>query len=322
MMWLKRVIASLWFRLAVSLLLVAVVALKVNWGVVEARISGGNFAYLLYAIAIVAAALAIGAYRWDRLLRASEIRLSPGQLGRVYSVATFSGTFLPTTAGADLVRTILVSRRGEMLGRTAVSVVIDRAAAYAGLIGLAWIGLLIEPASVSGSTVTFLAVVTAASVAIAAVGAAVAVAGDARIKRMLPSRIEGLVSAGRVQIRGYLAQPRLLATLLVSSLAFQALVALQLVLLARAINVHLPFATAAVAVSLVTVVTLLPISVGGFGVREGTYVAVLGTASVGAAEATLVSLLTVVTLFIASLPGAYLLARRGLTPVFSVPVSE
>jgi hypothetical protein len=99
-----------------------------------------------------------------------------------------------------------------------------------------------------------------------------------------------------------------------SSLLFQALVALQLVFLGNAINVHLPFAIAAVALALVTIVTLIPVSIGGFGVREGTYVILLGGASIGTTDATLISVLSVATLFVASLPGAFLLARGGIAP--------
>jgi hypothetical protein len=102
--------------------------------------------------------------------------------------------------------------------------------------------------------------------------------------------------------------------IVLSSIVFQALVALQLVMLASAIDVELPFATAAVALALVTLATLLPVSIGGFGVREGTYVVLLGGASIAATNATLISVLTVAALFFASLPGAYLLARGGLAP--------
>jgi hypothetical protein len=69
-----------------------------------------------------------------------------------------------------------------------------------------------------------------------------------------------------------------------------------------------------VALALVTVATLVPISIGGFGVREGTYVLLLGGASIGATDATLISVLSVAALFIASLPGAFMLARGGLAP--------
>jgi hypothetical protein len=61
-------------------------------------------------------------------------------------------------------------------------------------------------------------------------------------------------------------------------------------------------------------VTLIPISIGGFGVREGSYVVLLGGASIGPTDATLISLLSVATLFLASLPGAFLFARGGIAP--------
>jgi hypothetical protein len=64
----------------------------------------------------------------------------------------------------------------------------------------------------------------------------------------------------------------------------------------------------------VTVVTLIPISIGGFGVREGSYVVLLSGASIAATEATLISVLSVAALFLASLPGAFLLARSGVAP--------
>ena len=112
----------------------------------------------------------------------------------------------------------------------------------------------------------------------------------------------------------YARTPSLLVTLVLSSLLFQAFVSLQLVFLARAIGVHLAFATAAVALALVTIATLIPISIGGFGVREGTYVVLLGSASINATDATLISLLSVAALFFASLPGAFLLARGGVAP--------
>jgi hypothetical protein len=75
-------------------------------------------------------------------------------------------------------------------------------------------------------------------------------------------------------------------------------------ILARAIDLDLSFSLLAVVSPLVIVATLIPISIAGFGVREGGYVALLATAGVSAPDATLLSLLSVATLAIATLPGA------------------
>jgi hypothetical protein len=68
-------------------------------------------------------------------------------------------------------------------------------------------------------------------------------------------------------------------------------------------------------------VTLIPISIGGFGVREGSYVVLLGGASIGATDATLISILSVAALFLASVPGAVMLARGGIAPALKAAPS-
>jgi hypothetical protein len=61
---------------------------------------------------------------------------------------------------------------------------------------------------------------------------------------------------------------------------------------------------------LVLFATIIPISIAGFGVREGAFVALLGEAGVSSADAVLLSLATVASLAIASLPGGVLMIVR------------
>ena len=56
--------------------------------------------------------------------------------------------------------------------------------------------------------------------------------------------------------------------------------------------------------------TAIPISIGGFGVREGSYVLLLRYAGVTATGATLFGVVTGVVFAIASIPGALVLLRR------------
>lgn len=315
--WLRRTAGSTWFRVAVTALLLGFVATKIHWSDVVSRLGHADLRYVLAAIVVIVLSLVIGAYRWQRLLIAADIRLGIPDLGRVYAMSTFSNAFLPSAVGGDVARTLLVARRGPALGRTAVTVIVDRAAALVGLLGLAWIGVTVTSASAPQGTIAVLGWVTAAFVLGGAVAAVVAFRDAEFARRFVPRRLETLVRGAREQVRECLRRPGLLAILVLSSLAFQALVATQVVFLARAIGVHVDFPTAAVAIALVTVATLAPISIGGFGVREGSYVAILGAASVSATNATLISLLTVFVLFIVTLPGAYLLARRGMKPVLS-----
>jgi hypothetical protein len=173
----RHILRSTGFRVAVTLVLLGIVAVRLDWSTLVVRLRHADPQYPLAAVGVVVVALIIGAVRWRGLLTAADIHLRTPELGRVYAVSTFTGTFLPTTVGR---------------------------------------------------------------------------------------RVQGLARVTRDQVRECLRRPRLLVMLLLSSLAFQALIAVQLVLLARAIDVRLAFPIAAVALALVTVATLAPISIGGF----------------------------------------------------------
>ena len=73
-----------------------------------------------------------------------------------------------------------------------------------------------------------------------------------------------------------------------------------LILVARTLGLDLPFALAAVSAPIVLVATLIPVSVGGLGIREGGFVLLLGEAGISAADATLISLLSAGLVLISS----------------------
>jgi uncharacterized protein (TIRG00374 family) len=310
----RLTVESLPARILVTLTLLAVVGMQIDWGRMEERIRHGHPLDALAALGIVVVALTIGALRWQGLLRAADVHVSYGALARVYSVATFSGTFLPTSVGGDVTRGLLVTRRGPLLARVAMTIIVDRLYGLVGLLGMAWLTFSLESAEVPAGAQIFLAWVTGVVLVGSLLLSAAVIRAPRALRALVPRRFTSIARDSRVLVQRYARDRRLIFLALCASLAYQALISLELVVLGRAIDVHLPFATAAVTLALVTIVTLIPISVGGFGVREGSYVVLLGAASVGPTDAALISLLSVATLFVASLPGAFLFARGGLTP--------
>lgn len=310
----RRVAGSLWARALVTLVLVGIVASRIDWSTLSTRIRDGDPLDFAIGVLFVLASLAVGIYRWRRLLIGADINLPRYDIFRAYAVSIFTGTFLPTTLGGDVTRALLVTRRQPMLTKVAITVIVDRIGGLLGLIGIAWVGFVSDPGAVPHTSRVLIVWATA----VVGLGLLLALVALSRrggvITRLAPVRLESLARESHSLLRTYALKPSLILMLVSSSLLFQALVSLQLVFLGRAIGVHLPFATAAVALALVTIATLIPVSIGGFGVREGSYVVLLGAASIGATDATLISLLSVAALFLASLPGAYLLARRGVSP--------
>ncbi len=310
----RRATRSIWVRLALTAGLLGIVASHIDWTLMGERLRHGHPLDFVGAVTLVLVALVIGAYRWWRLLRKANVPLGVSALARIYAVSTFSNTFLPTTVGGDVTRALLVVRRGPLLTRVAITVMVDRLGGLVGLLGMAWVAFAFQSAVVPNGAQVFLAWLTAAVLVGSLLLVAALFRGSRLVRALIPQRLLSTARQSRSLLQSYARDPLTLVVLIASSLLFQALISLQLVMLARAIDVHLSFATAAVALALVTVVTLIPVSIGGFGVREGSYVVLLGGASIAATDATLISVLSVATLFLASLPGAVMLARGGVKP--------
>lgn len=310
----QQALGSVWLRALVTVVLLGVVALNVDWSRMEDRVAHGRPAFFLAAVALIVTTLGVGVVRWQLLLRAAGITVSAIDAVRVYAISTFSSTFLPTSMGGDVARALLVVRRGPRLTPVGVSIAVDRFGGLVGLLGVAWLALAVDSGAAPSDVIAFLGWVTLAFV----VGTAAAtwlLLHSQAVRRLVPARLRDLAARSRGVLRTYAADRRLLLEVTGLSLVFQALVSLSIVALARSIDVDVDYPTAALTLTLMTLATMVPLSIGGFGVREASYVVILGPAGVSTTDATLISLLTVVTLFVASLPGAVLLAQRGTAPI-------
>jgi uncharacterized membrane protein YbhN (UPF0104 family) len=295
MAFLRRLAGSIWLRALVSACLLALVASRIDFGAAGDRLSGGRWGYFAGAVVTLFASFLVGAARWNVFLRAAGIERSLSGAIRAYTIGMFTTNFLPTQIGGDVTRAWIASRPG-MRVRTAATVVVDRASALVCLVLVAWIALAADPGPVPGTLIAALG----ASVGVLVVAALLA----AVLLRFLP----GWGAEARRAVRACLRPPVVRRTVLLG-LVFQGLVVLALWLLARAILLDVPFSVLAVTLPLVLIATTAPISIAGFGVREGMFVLLLRQAGVGTTDATLLSLLSAVAFAIASLPGGLALLR-------------
>jgi len=311
---LRRAAASVWIRLLVTAVLLGLVAWKVDWATAADRIAEGSWAWFAAAVGTLFAAQVIAAVRWRVLLSGAGLDRPQLMVIRAYLIGVFANNFLPTAFGGDFARAWLIARPGPPLVRALLSVAVDRVIAFWCLAAVAWLALATNPAAVPGALVGGLLGVTIAGLATSALAVAFALRGGRRLAKRLPERILGWAREIRATLRLYGDKPATLAVATVLGIAFQLLTVLAMWMVARAIDIHIAFSLLAVVLPLVLVVTLVPISIAGFGVREGGMVLLLGTAGYSATEATLLSLVGVAALVVASLPGAVALAIGHLLP--------
>lgn len=289
----------MWVRAAVSVVLLAIVLASAGVGEVLDRLRGGDLWLLVPSTACLVAAFLVGAERWRRFLRAAGVDRPYGAVLRVTFVGAFATNLLPGTVGGDAARAWLVGPGRRVQGLA--TVLVDRLSLFGCSVALGWIALVSAGAPHELVVALCLATVVVAVAGLVLTGA-VGVGGrlGGRAETRLGVALGSLAAAARDCVRS----GRVLVVATALGLAYQALVVLEVWLLAEAISLDLSYATLAVVTPPVLLLSVLPLGIGGFGIREVSYVALLAAVGVGAADATVLSLLAGTVYVLASLPGA------------------
>ncbi len=297
----RELAVPLWARALVSLALIGVVLSQLDLGDALNRLEAGNWQWFVLAGVALLAAFVVGAVRWHVFLEAAGIARTLSHTVRVYAIGAFANSFLPTAFGGDALRAWFAGEPGTR-ARAAVSVVVDRATMLAAVVAFAWIALAADPDPVPATLVETLAIVTAA---VAAGGLLIAVAFWASVRdaSWLPSRFVPWIAQAANATRACFRGSAVWQTTLLG-LAYEALAVASLWLVSRSVGLEIPFSLLAVVVPAVLVLTAIPVSLGGLGVREGSYVLLLHQAGVSTTDAALLSVSSTVLFALVTLPGA------------------
>lgn len=278
-------------RVLISAALLAAVLVYANVGDVARAVRHGDWVWFVAALGLTVIAVVVGGIRWWILLEGAAIDVSRWKAVRAFAASLVLNNVLPTSVGGDAVRAWLVGREsGRLLGAAAATVV-DKVTSVACLFLVGWAALAADREAVPSSVVGVFVWVSVGMLAAFAV-AALAAAGVRPILHRLPQRLVLMIRETWATLHGWAASAKLVASVLVLGITYQALVVLALMLVAKTVGVELSFALAAVSAAVVLVAMLIPVSIGGLGVREGGFVLLLGQADIAGAKATTISLLS------------------------------
>jgi uncharacterized membrane protein YbhN (UPF0104 family) len=285
-------------RLAISVVVLGWLAGRVEWGQLGRVLSAVRFEYCFAALAVYSLAQLVSSYRWLVLSRALGFTDRWPRYVALYYVGMFFNLFLPTAIGGDVVRAWCLAGGPGRRGKALLSVISERLSGLLALLALGCLAGCARPAAVPWWAVGLVWLIAAG-----AAGGLVALPALGRWSAPARALAEGLCL-----FRG---QRRRWAAAFGLSLIVQAASFVEVWLLARGLGLPVSFLAFAVVVPLVTLLTMLPVSVNGVGVREGSLAVLLGPAGVGPAEALTLGVLWFCMLGVASLFGGvvYLLGR-------------
>jgi uncharacterized membrane protein YbhN (UPF0104 family) len=290
---------ALALRVLVSAALLGAVLLYADVGEVARAVRDGHWGWFVAALALMVVPVVLGALRWWLLLEGAGIHVPARDSVRPFAISFVLNLVLPTAIAGDALRTWVVGKEsGRLLGAAAATVV-DKLTALTCLFALAWAGYLVDRDAVPDSVIVVFAWLTVGLLAAFAIGA-LAAAGVRPILHRLPERLAVMARDSWRMVRVWMGSTKFVASVVALGFVYQALVVTVLILVGKALGLDLPFALAAVSAAVVLVATLIPVSVGGLGIREGGFVLLLGQAGIDAADATLLSLLSATAVLLSS----------------------
>jgi uncharacterized membrane protein YbhN (UPF0104 family) len=261
--------------------------------------------------------------KWYPLLRAQVPGVPPGRAARAYLAAGFASYFLPTSLGADALRSFALGRGRRAVAEVGASVLLERLLGLLGSLVLVIAALLSALRASPRLTPLLPWAAGALALALGLLLAAFSRRATAGLLARLPAAsshrawqvLHRLAAAGE----RYRRSPGLVAAVAVASTAEQLFPVLVLWLLARALGLPISFPTLFVAVPLALFLGRLPITFAGLGVFEGALVGLLGLYGVTRTDALALGVAARVIEVASQLPGA--LFWSDLAGAFSAPAT-
>jgi uncharacterized membrane protein YbhN (UPF0104 family) len=300
-------------RVVVTLAIIGGLIAKLSPGAIRDTIRDANPWMLVGAALLMLLVQGLVVVKWMVLVRARDVSIPFLQLGRVYCIGNLLSNVLPTAVGGDVYRVYRVQREAHARAAdVTMSVLYERATGYAAMTCLGALGAAFYFGS---AWVGFLAVAVAAAVALV-------------LAYVLPRMPFPAVRDDHF-LRNLLAHRRELIAVYqmsVFSLAIQALYISTIALAGRSFGIHVSWWYWAFSTWVVALALLLPITLGGLGIRESSFSVLLQRAGATAAQGASTGFALGLLLVVANGAGLLLIEvieRTGVAARYAEPaVSE
>lgn len=297
---------------------------KIDWSNVIAVAKEGSLFYFAAALIAIQVTVVFSILKWKMLVDSS---LTPAQkknasllkLGRFYYIGLFFNNFLPGSIGGDVVRVYYLGRITGIPVATA-SVVFERLTSGIALVAIAiFSSLYIEfartllfPMLVAIGVVILLICLIRKWMSKTKKTRNISYESNSKMKSRLKKVWNSLNQTNSVALNYRRKNLNWRIMIFILSILFQLGLAWINDLLFLSLGIDLPLLELLMIITLISFITMLPISVNGLGVREGCYVLFFSELGVPMEIALTVSLLLFVMVSISSLAGGlFWMAERG-----------
>ncbi|MBI5141585.1 MAG: flippase-like domain-containing protein [Nitrospirae bacterium] len=285
-------------KFGVSIVALYLLSVRIDFNEVKKVYGNINILYCIYSMCLYVVAQVLSTLRWSKLVSS---RHSFIELLKIYYTGCFFNNFLPSTIGGDAVKAYYLYRRGEGLHSSMASVFMDR---YIGLAALVLIGAVSFIGGINMIKRTYIIWFYPMVIAGFIIGTIV-------VFRTKWAMYFKQTSKFYESISRYGGNRNVLVECFVLSTVVQVLTVLSVYLISKSMQSGVGMLECGIFIPLINIITLIPVSVSGVGIREGAFVYLFGLTGVKSEESITISLVWFITAAMVNLVGGLFYLTLG-----------
>jgi uncharacterized protein (TIRG00374 family) len=272
-----KISANYLLKLLFSFLIFGLALSQVDWLLVQDTLFAASGLWLSLHLAALVLERLVFTWKWLLLIHVFDRGVSFLQLLANTLIGKLWGTFLPSSLGVDIVRAYYLNRDVDNPTQVTASVLCDKLLALVALLLVALVGLLQSPAELQNPV--FLLILFLGASAVALLIFVSVNDGAANILNRIFSSINlapfGLfVQRVSKAMQVYSHAPLVLFWSFLGSCGLQLTRVISVWLMALALGIDVSFTFLMLVIPLSMLLIMLPISIGGIGLREGILVGI------------------------------------------------
>ncbi len=296
-------------RILFSFFLLVIVFYQINLLELITIFKKINLSLFFIALSLTFLAVIISTWRWQIILKAQGQNIPLLKLIPLYFVGLFFNNFFPTSIGGDVVRVYHLSKVAEKPTQAVLSVITERLLGSAALGLTAIIGVFL---SLEASKPFLRLIFTFAFLCLTLLFLS---ANLYQLEKFIPNkRLKKMekfwenIKEMSLTLKASINNKKLLYYILLLSLAFQITIVLINILIFKAFGFSVSPVYCFLFIPIISALSMLPVSINGLGVREGSYVFFFSKLGLPLAYSLSVSLTFFFTVTLVSLIGGLIFA--------------
>lgn len=272
-----------WAGTILSILLLVILISRQGWQEIARNVQNLSMQVLATALGLGLTVHFWNVLRWRAIYRAQRIDLTYRDALKLMFAAVFASNFLPTTVGGDVLRVVGISREASGRVVSAATVVVDRLVGMLGMTFLLPFSLPILQSFIGNPSLIL----------------ATSAPGSSRVRSLLSKARNRLIATAAP----WFDKPGSILYALIAAWIGIASYVVSVWVVARDLGMEVTFLQVAGATSLTYFISVIPVSVNSYGLRELGVVAVYTALGAGPDQSAALALVTRTLLWAATLPG-------------------